>query len=404
MKEPQHARAQPPMPSALSPVVLTERAKGMGEPSWVTDARLEALASYRSIEAPKGGRTDLAASDVEARALRSSAARAPRREHAHGRGFLHLPLSIAAREHPDLVRDLLTAPVPDADKWARLARAVWSDGSLLYVERGTQLAEPIQVSDHHAPEGAAVRDLVVLDRGAGARVVARNGGAGPGALSLESIEVEVRDNAQLSLATVQDLSPGATLLTDRRLRLRRDARLTWVDGQLGAGTVVARNETRLEGQGAALGLLGAFFGGAGQHFDVTTSAFHAGPNTSSQLDMKGALLADAYAVNYSIVNIGPEARNASGHQHQETLLLSDKARADAIPKLDVENNDVSASHGASVGQVDPEQVFYLESRGFSEIAARRLIVEGFFEPLLRAIPVDDVREELRNAIATRLKE
>ncbi|HVM46336.1 MAG TPA: SufD family Fe-S cluster assembly protein, partial [Candidatus Thermoplasmatota archaeon] len=205
-------------------------------------------------------------------------------------------------------------------------------------------------------------------------------------------------------STLQDLARGSTLLSWRRATLRRDARLAWVDGQFGAGTSVVVNENLLDGPGAELAFVGAFFGSAGQHLDVTTAALHGAPHTSSQLDMKGALNESGYSANYSIVFIGPDARNASGHQHQETLVLSERARADAIPKLDVENNEVSASHGATVGQVDPEQLFYLRSRGFSEIAAKRLIVEGFFEPLLAKVPIDEVREEVRAAIVGRLKE
>ena len=110
----------------------------------------------------------------------------------------------------------------------------------------------------------------------------------------------------------------------------------------------------------------------------------------------------AYAAYYGLVNIGPQAPGSSGHQAETTLLLSEKARADSIPKLDVENNNVSASHAAAVGQVDRDQVFYIRSRGLPEKAAIRTIVEGFFEPLLLEIPLEEVQEELRAGIARRM--
>jgi len=391
------------MPPALSQAFLTQRAKAQGEPDWLTDARIGALSSYQAAEQPKWRRTDLSALDVEGLALRASSSKPTHRAHAKAPGVVHLPLAQAASEHPDLLRAAITATIPEEDKWSRLQRSLWNDGSLLFIEKDTRVEEPIQLDARHGHDGAVLRDMIMIERGASASVVARSSGAGPGALSMESIDVDVRDNASLSLSTLQDLDRGAMVLANRRATLRRDARLTWIDGQFGARTAVSLNETRLEGQGSSLSFLGAFFGSTDQHHDITTSALHVGANTSSQLHMKGALNESGYAANYSIVNIGEHAKNSSGHQHQQTLLLSDKARADAIPKLDVENNDVSASHGATVGQVDPEQVFYLRSRGFSDFAAKRLIVEGFFEPLLVAIPVEDVREQLRQAILARLR-
>lgn len=398
----QDARARA-MSSSLSPSLLAQRAKDHGEPSWLAEARQVAFESYRAIDAPQWRRTDLSDLDVEALAARASEGKAARGAPARQPGLLHLPLAQAAREHPDIVRDALTAPVPGQDKWARLHHALWSEGSLSFVEKGAVLPEPVVLHGRHGPHGALVRDVVVLAPGAQAHVVARSAGGGAGALSMEGLDVVLQPNSSLHLATLQDLDHRATLLSSRRVAMQRDARLSWIDGQFGGARSVTLNETRLAGPGAALGFIGAFFGSRDQHYDVTTSAWHEAPHTSSQLNMKGCLNEDGYAVNYSIVNIGPGAGNSSGHQHQETLLLSDKARADAIPKLDVENNDVSASHGATVGQVDPEQVFYLLARGLPEPAAKRLIVEGFFEPLLKEIPVEDVREEIRGAILARMK-
>lgn len=382
---------------------LRARAKGRGEPDWLVDLRAQALARYEALEAPQWRRTDLAALDVAAVAWKVFAAQPrSRRTWAKAEGVVHLPLAEAAREHPDLVRPLAGVS-PRADKWEALQAALWTDGSLLFVEKGKELDAPVASDVPFAPEGGVVRDLLVMRPQSKANVLARASGSSKGALEMAALEIDVQDAASLTLATIQDLDHQSTLLAWRRATLRRDAKLSWVDGQFGGGTSVTVNENLLDGAGSELRFVGASFGSAGQHLDVTTAALHAAPHTSSQLDMKGALNDDGYSANYSIVFIGPAAKNASGHQHQETLVLSEGARADAIPKLDVENNDVSASHGATVGQVDPEQLFYLRSRGFDELGAKRLIVEGFFEPLLAKIPLDDVREDVRTAIVGRLR-
>jgi Fe-S cluster assembly protein SufD len=391
------------MNALLSPQSIRERAKARGEPDWLVDLRADALARYEALEVPQWRRTELAGLDVQATAWKAfGRASIARRPLTKAPGVVHLPLVEAAREHPDLVQPLVKLSAR-ADKWEALDAALWSDGTFLFVEKGKELAAPIEAADVFSPEGGVVRDLVLLERQASAGILARSQGGARGALALHGVEIALRDGAQLALSTLQDLDHGAALLSWRRATLARDSRLTWIDGQFGAGTSVSVNENLLDGPGAALTFVGAFFGSAGQHMDITTAALHGAPHTSSQLDMKGALNDDGYSANYSIVFIGPEAKNASGHQHQETLVLSEGARADAIPKLDVENNEDSASHGASVGQVDPEQLFYLQSRGLAELGAKRVIVEGFFEPLLSKIQVEDVREEVRNAIVGRLK-
>lgn len=391
--------------TSLSATVIRERARARDEPGWLVDARAEALERYQKLDAPQWRRTDLSGLDVEGLAARAFASGTPHAKRAWVKqeGVVHLPLAEAAREHADLVRPLVELS-PRADKWEALQAAVWTDGSLLYVSRGVELAQPLVGDTTFGPDGGLLRDALVLDRMAKAHVLARVRGAGPGALVAHGLEAQVADGASLTLSTLQDLDHAATLLAWRRAHLQRDARLSWVDGQFGAGTSVTVNENLLVGAGAAVHYIGAFFGSAGQHMDVTTAALHDEPHTQSRLDMKGALSETGYSANYSIVNIGPRARNASGHQHQETLILSDGARADAIPKLDVENNEVSASHGATVGQVDPDQVFYLRSRGLGELAAKRLIVEGFFGPLLEKIPLEDVRDEIAHAITGRLKD
>lgn len=389
----------------LSLPSIRDQGRRRGEPDWLLDARADALARYEELPIPQWRRTQIADMDIAAiagKAYAQTKVSSRARPTMKAKGVVHLPLLEAAREHPDLVRSLVRAS-GRADKWEALAAALWTEGSLLYVEKGVEVNAPLEATLHVTPEGSVVRDLIVLAPQSKANVLVQATGAARGALTLAGLEMELQDGAHLTLSTLQDLDRASTLLAWRRATLRRDAQLTWVDGQFGAATSVTVNENLLDGPGAQLRFLGAFFGSAKQHMDITTAALHGAPHTGSRLDMKGALNDDGYSANYSIVFIGPAAKNASGHQHQETLVLSEGARADAIPKLDVENNDVSASHGATVGQVDPEQLFYLRSRGFSELAGKRLIVEGFFEPLLENIPMEPVREQVRNAIVARMK-
>ncbi len=394
---------------SLSPESLREWSQERNEPTWLTEARLAALATYARLPAPRYLRTDLRGVDIEGLALRAlnGPVPAPRLAGTAPKGVLTMDLVEAARSHESLVRPSLEKLGEGATKWDALLAAAWTTGTFVFVEKGVETTDVLQLGTTLPPTGALIRDVIVLDPRARATLVDRwQGGADTDAepaLALASLDITPREGANLQINELQELAPRTTLLATRRARVGRDSTLTWIDGQFGSEKTVAVNETLLMEPGAKINFLGAFFGGEGQHFDITTSAIHNAKHTSSQLDMKGALARHGYAANYSIVFISENAPNSSGHQHQETLIVGEGARADAIPKLDVENNDVSASHGASVGQVDPDQVFYLKARGLTEMQAKRLIVEGFFEPLLKEIPFEDIREELARAIVRRVQ-
>lgn len=393
---------------SLSPELIREKAEARKEPAWLTEARLQAFATYEKLEAPVYRRTDLRGFDLPALATKAFVQAKPAREtHAKTQdGVVRMPLAQAAHEHEDLVRPYLAAGLDAAaTKWDALQAAIWTQGTFLHVDKKVEVADALHAATKLPAEGGVIRDLVALEPLSKANLVDRwTGGTASGqALGLANLEMHLKDGANLHISLLQETERATTLIQQRRAHLARDSRLEWIDGQFGGAKSVTTNLSLLEGEGSKVKFVGAFFGGQDQHFDITTSALHRNKHTESQLDMKGALTENGYAANYSIVFVAENAPSSSGHQHQETLILGPGARADAIPKLDVENNDVSASHGATVGQVDPEQIFYLRSRGLTELQARRTIVEGFFEPLLREIPFDDIREEIGGALVTRLK-
>ena len=391
------------MTTPVSLEMIRETSSSRGEPQWLTDARLEAFSTYQKLEAPQWRRTDIKGLDFEGLAGQAFAVGASFVTHHFGKldGVNHMSLALAAREHEDVLKPLMQLS-PRADKWEALQAALWVDGNYLHIAKDANIERPLEMTDTFTPKGGLVRNVLVADQSAKAHVLLTATGGAPGAFAAQGTEVQVAPNANLTLTALQDVDHAATLLAWRRAHIQRDATLSWVDGQFGAKTSVTINENLLVEPGANVHFIAAFFGSQDQHLDMTTAALHDAPHTSSQLDIKGALNDHAYAANYAITNIGHDAPNSSGHQHQETLLLSNKARADAIPKLDVENNEVSASHGATVGQVDPDQLFYLRSRGFEELPAKRLIVEGFFDPLLARIPIESVRESMRTSLLARL--
>lgn len=381
--------------------------KAREEPDWLLERRLHARSVYEKHERPVWKRTDSRKVDFDA--LVNAAPQgglAMEREAATADGVIVMDLADAAREHEDLVKPFLftTAVRPEEGAMESIASAFWNAGTFMYVPKGVEVDGPLVVDSRVHEKGALAHTLIVAEPQSKVSVVERQRSAGDApAVSSNVVEVIAQDGAHVSYANVQDLNATATQLSRKRAVAARDSTVDWVDAQFGSKLTHAITESILGGPGSSTTNLGAFFGVNDQRFDITSSALHRAPNTNSNLNTKGAVADKAYAAYYALTNIGHEAPGSSGHQKENTLLLSETAHADAIPKLDVENNQVSASHAATVGQVDQDQLFYIRSRGLPEKKAMRVLVEGFFEPLVEEIPLAHVQDDLRTLIGNRLR-
>jgi Fe-S cluster assembly protein SufD len=217
-------------------------------------------------------------------------------------------------------------------------------------------------------------------------------------------EIVVGDGAHVRYAAIQDWGAGVTHLGVQRVRVGRDADLRTLS--LGFGADLARSETEvvLAGAGGFSEQLGVFFADGEQHFDHRSIQDHVAPNCTSDLLYKGALRDRSRAVYSGWVHVRPGAQKTNAMQTSRNIVLSEHAKADAIPNLEIEANDVRCGHAASVGPVDDETVFYLQSRGIPRAEAERLIVSGFFQEVLDRVRIDEVRSGAEAAIARELRE
>ena len=178
--------------------------------------------------------------------------------------------------------------------------------------------------------------------------------------------------------------------------------MNWLDCCLGSRYTRADIITRLSGRGSSTNNYGLFFGTGSQQFDLNVGTIHAERNTVCDMMTKGALNDRAKAVYTGLVKINANAANSNGYQKEDTLLLSPDAEADSIPQLEIDNNEVKCTHGATVGQVDKEKLFYLMSRGIPANESKKILVEGFFEPMIQKIAVENVQNKLREIVAERV--
>jgi Fe-S cluster assembly protein SufD len=278
------------------------------------------------------------------------------------------------------------------------------DGSTtITVGRGVVLTEPI-TREVVVPEGARVSHqlTVVLEEGAQAEVWEQYLSAGDGVLEVVT-DLMVGDNATLRYVSGQNLSASSWIFGTQRAEVGRDGNLDWVALGFGTQNGHVRMETRLAGQGSHARVTGAYATQGRQHIDFDTTQEHAAENTTSDLAFRGVLTDRSSAVWKGNIIVDPGAQKTDAFQESRNLLLSKRAHADAIPGLEIQANDVRCTHAAAVAQVDPEQIFYLRSRGLHEAEAKRLVIEGFLEALVGRFAEGPVRERLAEAIDARLE-
>ncbi len=322
------------------------------------------------------------------------------------RGVIFTDLDRAAAEYTDLVERFLHDLVPTKrTRFSALHAAFRTGGTFLYVPRDTRVDLPLQTLTYVDVDGAAVfpHTLIVVEAGAEVTFIERY--ASPDltrAFSDAITEIHVGDGAHVRYAAIQDWGAGMTHLAIQRARTGRDADLRTLS--LGFGADLARTETEVElaEPGGFSEQLGVFFAEGEQHFDHRSTQEHVAPNCRSDLLYKGALRDRSRAVYSGWVYVRPGAQKTDAMQTSRNIVLSEHAKADAIPNLEIEANDVKCGHAASVGPVEEDTLFYLESRGIARDEAERLIVTGFFQEVLDRVQIDEVRDGAVAAIADEL--
>ena len=291
------------------------------------------------------------------------------------------------------------------DAFAELNTAFAVDPLLIRVASGTVVEQPVVVHVHAATPGAASFPRLVVDVGADAQVtVVEVQTSVAGALFAAPVtEIAVGAAARYRHVTVQELGAAAWQVATQVSRVGASADFLAAGAALGGEYARLRTDCRLVGRGASGTLLAAYLGRGDQMLDFRTFQDHAAPDTTSELLFKGALADASRSVYTGLIRVRPDARGTEAFQTNRNLKLSEDAWAESVPNLEIENNDVRCSHASAVGPVDPEQRFYLESRGVPTAEAERLIVAGFFDDVLSRFPDAAVAGQVRSEIGVTLE-
>ncbi len=322
-------------------------------------------------------------------------------------GVVFTDLKTAERDYASILDQVIGKVVrPEEGKFAALAASLASTGVLLYVPRGVQIEQPLHSLLWGPGTGLAhiSHILVWLEDGASLTYVHEYASPTEQGQTLHTglVEVYVGAGANLRFVELQSWGENVWNFTHERARVEKDGNLDWVFGAIGGKLTKNFADLDLAGSGSWGRMSGFYFTDGTQHLDYDSQQNHLAPNTTSDLLFKGALIDASRVVWQGMIYVAPGAAKTDGYQANRNLVLSREARADSIPGLEILADDVRCTHGATVGKIDQDQVFYLRARGIPKVEAERLIVEGFFDPIMQRIPFEGVRERFQESIQNKM--
>jgi Fe-S cluster assembly protein SufD len=429
---------------AISDIQVEAIGRETGEPGWMVDARRDALAEYRRMTPPSsadedwrcGGLLQYPFSELNLEALTVSGK--PKRPPAawvkpvaggKAEGFLAMedravrtasldddlrrtgvvfaPLSLAAKEHPDLVRSLLGSAVPAADgRFAALASVICDTGFLLHAPKGARIEKPLHALLWSSGEGLrAWRLLVNVEQGAEVDLLVEC--ASPerkeGAARLNITELIVHRDARLRFFLTQAWGGNVVRIAHERAIVHRNGRLEWGGAHFGASSSKSFSALDLKEEGASAEWFGLRILDGGQTGDSATRVGHLAPKTRCDFLDKSVLSGEARSFWRGMLRVEAGAPGADGYQGSRTLMLSDRAQAESVPGLEILSDDVRCSHGVSIGELDPGELFYARSRGIPLEESRNLLIGGFLETVLGRIGQEDIRRRVHLAVAAKME-
>lgn len=416
-------------------------ARALGEPDWHLERRLEAFERFLQLPMPSPKQEDWRYTDITTLHLEDYPAVAWQDEppahppaqmppflvgrpvirvyHRAGFGF-EAQIPDEWRQQGVQVRDLREvllseperleadlgrlAPIP-GDKFSVLHTAAWDSGLYLYLPRNLELTGVIEIIHWFETPGAHFpHTLIVAEQGSQANIVQSFfSPEGVPVLCIGAIEVFCAPNSQFRHTLMQRMGRESVFLTSVDYEQQRDSSVLSLTVGLGGKLARVVLQHLMNGQGANARPLGLFFGDDAQHLDFRTLQEHRVGNTSSDLLYKGVLDDEAQSVFSGLIRVHQGAQHTDAYQANRNLLLSDRARAHSIPNLEIGANEVRCTHGATVGPVQPDELFYLRSRGLDPETAEAVIVMGFFEQVLREIKPTDLRLSIQRLLASKLK-
>ncbi|MEM4312100.1 MAG: SufD family Fe-S cluster assembly protein [Nitrososphaerales archaeon] len=308
----------------------------------------------------------------------------------------------ALKKHENLFKEIYSQRVvkADEDKFASLCYALMNGGLFIYVPKDLEVKVPLRLINYIYGRDNFNLKFYYLDEGSKLSLVEENYSLNGNGIKVfsEVTNIILRDGSNFSFSSIQNYGNNFVSLVNRRSLIGRDSSMKWTLGSFGAKFTRSKVDSYLAGVGSQSEDLEVVFGSENQRFDMTSDLTHRGVYSKGVILARGVLRDKARCIFKGMINIANQAKNSDSYLAEHAMLLNKDCRADAIPGLEIETNEVRATHSASVAQIDEEEIFYLMTRGMSELEAKKIIVHGFFQPALEKISILEVRKKIRELV------
>ncbi len=392
----------------MTQIIQEEIVRGLSsqlnEPKWLLNLRLKALKEFNRVPMPKlkysmSIMTDTSKIKLDEVNVLKQVTNGIKLENSN---IIVLPFQEALQNkyYNELIKKHFMTSIKN-NKFTLFHKAIFGRGIFIYIPKNIEIDESIHLNLDFDIDTQLDTILVVAEKNVKADIIQTKNNKNKSFYS-EVVEIFLDDNSKVNFSTIQNLSEESTNLVTRKSNISRDCNFNWLDCYLGSSFTLADVTSMLNGEGSTSKNFSLFFGANKQNFDFCFNTIHNAPNTISDMLTKGALNNKAKAICRGLVRIEQNASKSNGYQKEDTLLLSKEAEVNPIPNLEINNHDVRCTHGATVSQIDNEKLFYLKSRGLEEKEARRLIVDGFFEPFIMKIENNKLRRDLKKLIGAKL--
>ena len=315
------------------------------------------------------------------------------REDLEAQGVIFMDMDSGLREHPEIVKEYFGKIIPYTDnKFSALNTAFWSGGSFIYVPKGVKVEIPVQAYFFIASEnmGQFERTLIIADEGSSIHYIEGCTAEASTTKSLHSAVVELvaHKKAHIRYTTIQNWSDNVYNLVTKRAIAHENAFVEWVDGNIGSALTMKYPSVILKGEGAHAEVISVAYANNNQHQDTGAKVHHLASNTTSNILSKSISKGGGRTSYRGLVKVSKKASGCKSNVVCDALLMDSKSRADTYPTMEIANSDCITEHEASVSKISDEQVFYLMSRGHTEMEAQGLIVNGFFAPFTKELPME----------------
>jgi FeS assembly protein SufD len=366
------------------------------------EIKKEALPTFNSLSMPKEKDEDFRYTDIEKLKLESLTFKDAKIkvsdlcDEAAEKGFLLTDINTALEKFP-YAKDYLFKGIK-LDKFLALNKANFTNGYFIYAGQNAVVDEPIKIS-YEITDNTAMHNLVIAEPGSFVEIIEEySAKSDKESVNCCVTELFSNENAQINFSHVNSLSSAVNNFSQIIGTTQKNARINFISGCFGGKLNRVKIDTYLNGEGSNCTNLGVFLGRNKEHMDVSTNVYHNAENTVNDIVVDGILKDESSSVYRGLIRIPKSGQKTNSYLQNHVLKLGDKTLANSIPSLKIDANDVKASHGATVGQIAEEQLFYLMSRGLSRDGAIKMIVDGFFEPVIKKIPNKELRETIRGMV------